>query len=235
MVQSLYEQDRIQLDLPTAGKVITALDILQKDYFPGEQLDPKNEGHFNTFQLLVSVQQQDDTSYLERYDRGDVLNAQKRLENFQHMPIEKAKIVIRENAILDACLSAVPVAGPFLKEALNQSTKPREESAIGLQDLRKLGRLEEDSRTISIQHLISTAGYKLDLYGKKVLEESYAEHITRLYEKKDIDIAQLKEGLEQVQADVAQFEEGIAQIHEKFDKTDKTLEEIQRNEPPRLE
>ena len=212
LVQGLY-QEGIQLDLSTARKVVTSLEILKTQYFPGERLDPKNEKHFDTFQLLVSVQQQSDTSYLERYDGHTVLNAQKHIENFEHQPHENLKRVVRESAILDAVCMGVPVAGPFLKEALNQSTKPREESAIGLQDLRNHGCVEKDTRTISIEHLIPTARDKLDPAAKQVLVESYAEHIYRIdstvtglvgaKEEQDVAIVVLTKEIQQIKEDAA--------------------------------
>ena len=179
LVQGLY-QEGIQVDLPMAGKVITALEILQTDYLFGQPLNLKDERQGKTLQLLLDLQQQVDPTHLQKYDSLTVEDARKRLENFKHKPHENFKKLARESALVDGILS-IPGAGPFLKEALNQYTKPREDSAIGLSDLREQGCFEKDGQIISVENLGPTAGCKLDPSGGKALDEAYAEHITRLY------------------------------------------------------
>lgn len=218
IVEVLNGKERVAIDRQTAAKVITALEILQSDYFPSEKLSPQNKEHFSTFQLLLAVQQESDQSGLEHYSKLAVENAKNHLENFKKKPVEDAKKRLRESKIIDGSLSSIPLAGPFFQEALFQATKPGEEARVGLQDLKDCGCFEGEARIISIEHLVPTAGCKLDAEAEQRLRESSAHHIFRL-----------DGSVEEQAIKIQSIEEEIQDIREEISSSAKTAEEVEGN------
>lgn len=224
LTQSL-KKDGLNIDLETATQVVKATEAAPQ-FFPGQKLDLENPDHLRKCQLLLAIQQNNET-FLKAYQPLEVQEARNELEKFNSEGVERLKKVLNgpEVAIgltvLDT-ITKVPVS-QIINPLIALFAKPGEFSSIGAQDFVNFGCIGTKGY-ISIDRLGAAADCFVDKSGQWSLNQGFAGNL----QEQAAEIASLQKQ-EVIHDQINQsFEEGIDSLNGRVASLEKHNENTQK-------